>query len=221
MRKQWALLNVVLLLLAAMASQGQTISPEGKKLARLLDSMDIEHLWLAGEYVRWRTGKTIEKPVNDDKPHTHCSAFVAAVGMKTSIYILRPPQHKASYLANAQYDWLQKEGRMEGWNPASSMTEAQRRANQGELVVAVYKENDSKKHGHIALVRPDEKSEDAVRKEGPQIIQAGLTNFNSATLKEGFRHHKGAWKYHLILFFSHKVAWDKVKTDTPEEKDAP
>lgn len=221
MRRQRPLLGIVLLWLTMLAAQGQGISPDGQRLAKLLDSMDVEHLWLAREYVQWRTGKTQNREVTDNKAHTHCSAFAAAVGLKLDIYLLRPPDHSATLLANAQYDWLAGDGAAQGWKPVKTMTAAQERANEGELVVAVYKESDPKKSGHIAIVRPEVKSRDAIAKEGPQIIQAGMENFNSTSLKEGFRHHKGAWKEHQILFYAHKIAWDKVKTDGGDGKDAP
>ena len=139
-------------------SQSESISQQGKKLAELLDDMHVEKLWLPGQRVAWESGKPLEKQPTDDKPHTHCSAFVAAVGKKLDVYILRPPEHSSTMLANAQYDWLPDKGKERGWQPVKSGIEAQQLANQGQLVVAVYKEADPKKHGHIALIRPSAKS---------------------------------------------------------------
>src|SRR5450755_181659 len=84
------------------ALRAQAISPQGERLVKLLDSMDVEHLWIAKEYVHWKSGKPIDKPVNDEKPHTHCSAFAAAVADRLKIYLLHPPEHGATDLANAQ-----------------------------------------------------------------------------------------------------------------------
>ena len=179
------------------------ITPAGQHLAEALDQMDVEHRWLAGKHVKWRTGETLDKPVNDGKSHTHCSAFVAAAAEKLGIYILRPPQHSASLLANAQYDWLGGEGRKGGWMPVGNGLDAQQLANRGYLVVAVYKESNPKTPGHIAIVRPSTKSEAKIREEGPQIIQAGKDNHASTSLKEGFKHHRAAFRDGQIRYFAH------------------
>jgi hypothetical protein len=200
----------VILLIAAAARAQETptnapIAPDGQRLAQTLDQMDVEHHWLAGKSVRWRTGEPSDRPVTDAKGHTHCSAFVAAAAAELGIYILRPPQHSAALLANAQYDWLGGEGRKEGWTSVPTGQDAQKLANQGQLVVAVYKSSDPKKPGHIAIVRPCTKSEAKIREEGPQIIQAGKHNYASATLAEGFKQHKGAFRDGRIRFFAHPL----------------
>jgi hypothetical protein len=187
--------------------QGQEITAEGKMLAAALDNMNVEQLWLSKRYVNWKTGQALKKPVTDGKPHTHCSAFVAAACMKLNVYILRPPEHKETLLANAQYDWLRQEGASNGWKAVSSPYEAQRLANQGYLVVATFKEANSKKSGHIAIVRPNTRSTSQIQKEGPEIIQAGMTNFNSTSLKEGFGHHPAAWRDRQVRFYAHALAW--------------
>ena len=89
---------------------------------------------------------------------------------------------------------------------------AQELANRGTLVVAVYKNHDPKKSGHIALIRPSAKGEDAIRAEGPQITQAGGTNRNSAPLKKGFANHPDAFGKNEVRYFSHAVTFpDGVK----------
>lgn len=192
-------------MLCAVNAKGDEITPEGKKLAAFFDSMHVEKLWLPGQYVAWKTGEPLNKPVTDNKPHTHCSAFAAAACQRLDIYLLRPPEHSSQYLANAQYDWLREEGKKRGWKPIESAWQAQQVANQGQIVIAVYKETDPKKHGHIALLQPSEKSKLKVQQEGPQIIQAGMDNFVSASLAEGFKHHKGAWASNQIKFYSHEA----------------
>ena len=199
---------IVLLAVAVGAREARaigTITPEGQRLASVLDRMDVEHRWLSEKYVKWRTGEPLDKPVTDGRRHTHCSAFAAAAAAEFGVYILRPPQHPAYLLANAQYDWLGGEGRKEGWTPVASGLEAQTLANRGVLVVAVYKESDPNKHGHIAVVRPSAKSEAKIHEEGPQIIQAGMDNHASASLKEGFKHHRVAFRDGQIRFFAHQL----------------
>jgi hypothetical protein len=192
-------------LLSIVNAKGDEITPEGKKLAAFYDSMHVEKLWLPGQYVEWKTGEPLNKPVTDNKPHTHCSAFAAAACQRLDVYLLRPPEHSSQYLANAQYDWLLGEGKKKDWKAVETAWRAQQLANQGQIVIAVYKENDPKKHGHIALVRPSEKSKLKVQHEGPQIIQAGMDNFVSASLVEGFKRHKDAWTTDQIRFYSHEA----------------
>jgi hypothetical protein len=167
--------------------------------------MDVENLWRSRNYVDWKTGAARDKPITDGKPHTHCSAFVAATSMRLGIYILRPPDHSETLLANPQVDWLKDEGAKSGWKPVGDSAEAQRLANRGSLVVACYKNHDAKKSGHIAIVRPSTKSEERVREEGPQVIQAGMTNYRSASLKEGFRQHPDAWNKREVQYYYHEV----------------
>ena len=152
----WALGLVLVGLLLNPADAGE-ITAEGKKLTAFLDGMDVENRWLSKEVVNWRTGEKIEA-ATDAKPHTHCSAFVAAVGLRQEVYILRPPEHSTVFLANAQFDWLADEGKKKGWKGVEGAAEAQRLANQGHLVVATFKANDEKKPGHIAVVRPSSKN---------------------------------------------------------------
>ena len=66
--------------------------------------------------------------------------------------------------------------------------EAQTDANHGELVVVVYESPDPHKAGHVAIVRPSEKSSERLEESGPQIIQAGQLNYTSTTVKIGFQH---------------------------------
>ncbi len=80
--------------------------------------------------------------------------------------------------------------------------EAQNRANQGDLVVVVHRNPDPHRHGHIAIVRPDPKSVADIEREGPQITQAGLTNYRSTTVSIGFQR---AWERHDVRFYAHAI----------------
>jgi hypothetical protein len=203
------------------------ISAGGQGLAKFLDGLDVEKKWLASsEGIDWQTGEvkaksacnpvkadpskdpkagnTQPEPVIDKKLHTHCSSFVSAVCAKLGVHILSPPEHSPVLLSNAQYDWLLDKGPEEGWNQILLPVEAQDLANQGNLVVAVWK-NPVEKPGHIAIVRPSDKQESQIAQEGPDVIQAGTKNFKCTTLKEAFKNHKGAFENSEILFFSHEI----------------
>jgi hypothetical protein len=192
MRKLF-LIPAIILIAVAPPLPAADITPAGKKLADFLDAFDVEHLWDPGKSVAWKTGKPLDKQGEVRKGNTHCSAFVAAACLKADIYILRPPEHATKLLANAQAEWLATKGEEKGWKPVPTAVDAHRLANLGDLVVAVFREANPERSGHIAIVRPSEKAEAKIREEGPQVIQAGATNANSTPLAEGFKHHKGAW----------------------------
>jgi hypothetical protein len=202
-----AMAGALLLLTAAAAQEPKPgeITAAGQHLAKALDQMDVEHRWLVASPVKWRTGEPLEGKTADGKHHTHCSAFAAAAAAELGIYLLRPPQHSSALLAGAQYDWLAGDGKKEGWQPVATAAESQQLANRGYLVVAVYKERDPQKPGHVAIVRPSVKSAAQIREEGPQIIQAGMENHASTSLKEGFKHHPTALRDNLIRFYAHPI----------------
>jgi len=200
--KLGAIVAAALLAAAGFAAPAAEVTPAGRRLAERLDAMDVEHHWLAGAHVDWRTGD----PDRGTPFKSHCSVFVAAACERLGVYILRPPDHGQVHLASAQQEWLRAEGAAHGWRPVGSPYEAQRLANQGQVVVAVYGSPDPAKPGHIAVVRPSEKSPATIGVEGPQIIQAGAENWSSTSLREGFRHHRGAWqsaRQFAVEFFAH------------------
>jgi hypothetical protein len=180
----------------------EPIAPAGERVLAVIEAMDVERLWLSGAIVDWRTGLPTGKPITDSGNHTHCSQFAAAACERLGVYILRPPEHSAVLLANAQHEWLGSEaGRAMGWGAVGSAIEAQDRANKGELVVAVYKNLDEKKSGHIAIIRPGFKTPEEIAVDGPEVIQAGGTNYTKTSLRQGFKNHpKG---YDKIRFFAH------------------
>ena len=74
--------------------------------------------------------------------------------------MLRPPQHSQELLANAQMRWLRDHGAEYGWRMLPSDVEAQEAANRGELVLEAFENPDPHRPGHIAIVRPSEKTRD-------------------------------------------------------------
>ena len=171
------------------------ISPAGHQLAATLDSMNVESLWLAEEHVNWETGEP-DRGADYEGPgnHTHCSAFAAAAAKRLGVYLLRPPEHGQLLLANAQVEWLgSAAGQKSGWQKVPDMRKAQRLANQGNLVLVLFQNPDKHVPGHIAIIRPSEKSLTALQENGPQIIQAGNHNHASTSVRIGFLNHPGAW----------------------------
>jgi hypothetical protein len=203
------LVFLALLISSASLFAAVEITAEGKHLAEVLDSMHVEEHWIAGAIVDWRTGDPTGKAIADNGKHTHCSQFTAAACEKLGIYILRPPEHSAVLLANAQFEWLPKEGQAAGWTPVADGAAAQDLANRGQVVVAVYQNIDPRKSGHIAIVRPGNKSPAQLAAEGPDVTQAGGTNYTSASLKRGFANHPDAFSKGEIRFYAHAPAADR------------
>ena len=182
------------------------ITPAGDRLSEALDSMNVESLWLAHEHVNWETGEP-DRGASYEGPgmHTHCSAFAAAAAKKFGIYLLRPPEHGQNLLANAQYDWLASEaGLQAGWRPAGGMREAQRLANEGSFVLAVFQNPDAHTPGHAAIVRPSKRAMEALLADGPELIQAGQHNHNRINARVAFENHPGAFP-DGIRYFVHGI----------------
>ena len=190
------------------------ISPAGQRLLQLLDRADVTHHWLAGVHVDWKSGEPDGKVERHPEHATHCSAFVASLAERLYVPLLRPPEHPDHQLANAEFDWLLGEaGRSNGWVPVATPIEAQQRANRGEWVLAVYRATKEGHHGHIAVVRPAEKTAAELDADGPQITQAGTHNYQSATLAKGFDQHPQAWgTVRAVRFFAHALALPEAAT---------
>jgi hypothetical protein len=171
------------------------ITAAGQRLSEFLDGMNVESLWIAHEHVNWETGEpdrsaAYEGPGN----HTHCSAFAAAAAKRLGVYILRPPEHGQVLLANAQAKWLASEqAQSQGWHPLAGARAAEEQANRGNLVVVVFVNPDQHEPGHVAIVRPSEKSAEALERNGADIIQAGNHNHTRTIVRIGFENHPGAW----------------------------
>jgi len=182
------------------------VTGAGERLADTLDSMNVESLWLAHEHVNWETGEP-DHGAEDEGPgnHTHCSAFAAAAAKKFGIYLLRPPEHGQILLANAQSEWLAGDaGRRAGWRPAADAQEAQRLANEGNFVLAVFRNQDPRTPGHVAIVRPSRRSLETLNADGPELIQAGQHNHNRINARVAFENHPGAFP-DGIRYYAHTV----------------
>jgi hypothetical protein len=182
------------------------ISPAGQRLLEILDSTNVETLWLAHEHVNWETGEP-DRDADYEGPGkaTHCSAFAAAVGKRVGIYMLRPPEHGQILLANAQAAWFHAPGgQQNGWRDVKTPKEAQTLANQGYLVTVVYESPDLHKPGHIAIVRPAARPERLLEENGPEITQAGTRNYIKTSTKVGFEHHLGAWP-DGVRYYAHQL----------------
>jgi hypothetical protein len=197
---------LVLVVFAGAARPADTITPQAQAMMKMLDAMGVESKWTAGERVYWDTGLPTGVPETSPGKHTHCSAFVAAAAKNLGIYILRQPEHGQKLLANAQNEWLAENGAARGWVKLADANQAQAAANRGQLVVASYhNHHDDDRPGHIAIVRPGDKTAEQIAAEGPDVIQAGAVNKTSISLKDGFAGHPAAWRDHEIVYYAHDV----------------
>jgi hypothetical protein len=194
---------LLLILLPSLLAAGD-IGPAGVRLAARYDAMDVEHHWLPGRSVDWRTGDPDGRTSRHTWP-THCNAFVATACERLGVFI-----PILGVGANEQARWLAKDGASQGWREVASPFEAQRLANEGQIVVAAYPSPPphEAKPGHVALVRPSAKSDAEIQEEGPQVVQAGGRNAASTPLKTGFHFHREAWKSaddFQVRFYAHPV----------------
>jgi hypothetical protein len=186
------------------------ITPAGERLARFLDGTGVDHLWLAGHHVDWRTG---EATPGTREAATHCSAFVAAAAERLGVYVLRSPDHSQELLANAQLRWLHGAPDGSGWRSLPDPAAAQATANRGELALEAFENPNPHRPGHIAIVRPSEQSRAALDRDGPRETQAGETNALDTVTAVGFRHHRGAWVPDGgggIRYYAHAIDWAKL-----------
>jgi hypothetical protein len=215
MRRQTSFAGLLLVLLLLLLAPGMhaaahrpccgEITSAGVQLASVLDGMNVEALWIANQHVNWETGEP-DRGAAYEGPgkHTHCSAFAAAAAKQLGVYLLRPPEHGQLLLANAQAQWLSSAKAMsEGWRPVMGAEMAQTEANRGNLVVVVFANPDQREPGHVAIIRPSEKSLMALERNGPDIIQAGTHNHVRTVVRIGFENHPGAWpdgvRYYMHL----------------------
>jgi hypothetical protein len=209
-----SLLAMLMATAAAAPSLAQTccgpVTPDGRKLAAILDATGVDHLWLAGRHVDWRSGEADASRPDGREAKTHCSAFVAAVAARLGAYVLRPPDHPQELLASAQMRWLREAGASRGWRPLADAAAAQRAANRGELVLEAFENPDPHRAGHIAIVRPADRTLAELDSDGPLETQAGSYNAIRTTTAAGFRGHRGAWLAGgggAIGYYAHAIAW--------------
>ena len=190
------------------------VTPAAARLTAFLDGSGVDHLWLAGTRVDWKTGVPTTPWLDNPGHHTHCSAFAASAAMRLGIYVLRPPDHSQTLLANAQTRWLRSDdAAAQGWKALPDAQTAQARANAGDLVLAAFENPDPHRPGHIAIVRPSDIDTATLMEDGPYVTQAGGHNALKTPLKHGFGSHPGAWAPGgggASGFFAHTIDWSAI-----------
>jgi hypothetical protein len=126
---------------------------------------------------------------------SYCNVFVAdatatlgvPIPMRTSL----PDGSERWWGPNAMQDWLLAEGAAQ-WRQVAA-EEAQRLANAGYPVVAIWKNPQGT--GHVAMVRP---GPEPIGPGGPRIAQAGTLNLHDTDVATGF----GAARMPAVLYFA-------------------
>lgn len=189
-----------------------TLNPAATHLLKLLNDSDVEERWQSGRHIDWETGEP-DKPADyvGRETKTHCSAFVAAIGERLGVYVLRPPEHAQELLANAQTAWFSSaKGIAAGWYRVDTPRQAQMLANHGKLVVVSFQANDPHRPGHIGIVRPDaRRTQQELDDDGVWMTQAGETNYLRVSERTAFKHHPGAWP-DGVQYFAHDISLERT-----------
>jgi hypothetical protein len=83
---------------------------------------------------------------------------------------------------NDTAEWLQKYGQENGWRQVEAAV-AQQMANEGHPAIALWKNPNTEKPGHIAMIRPGSVP---LKTDGVAVAQAGRLVLDAGHLKEGF-----------------------------------
>jgi len=184
----------------------QEITEKGTRLLLFYNHLDVEHHWLKGNTIDWESGVRTEPASSGTDNYGYAAEFVAAVCKKLKIRFPGPDEcREGDLLINEQYNWIKEKGKKNKWEGNRRDVEAQRLANEGNLVIAIFPGKTPGQPGHIALVRPANLTQEMIEDEGVQLIQAGTKNYTSTSAKEGFREFPSAFTDLMIQFFSHKI----------------
>ena len=148
----------------------------------MLDGAGVDHLWLRGWHVDWQTGAPGPRRAGRTGGEHPLQRFRGRDRRTPRHRVLHPPQHRQNLLANAQLRWLAEQGGEKGWAPLAGPREAEERANRGELVLAVWQNPNPRRPGHIAIIRPSEKTDAQLDADGPEETQAGTRNYLDTTI---------------------------------------
>ena len=186
---------------------GQTLvlDTNGHKLKQFYRRLGVTTKWQNGHEIDWQTSVALSDRVVSKK--TYCTRFVAAACKKLDIYTLHPQYADDRFGAGTLYDWLESgEARKSGWkiiegtDPLDIYCKAQQYANQGYVVVTIFKDI-AKPPGHSALVMPAMLTCEEIKKLGPVLIQAGGHNSDSVSLAQGFRSRIESWPNKEIFLY--------------------
>ena len=80
-----------------------------------------------------------------------------------------------------------------------------RRKARATVVVVCYQNRERDDPGHIASVRPGNKSRRLIESEGPDVMQAGAVNAREISVRQAFRRHLKAWREGRLHYYVHVI----------------
>jgi|TARA_B110000967_G_scaffold172663_1_gene183838 hypothetical protein len=166
-------------------------SQKQRKLIELLDTYDLDTKWLPGYNVDCNTGD-IMPPKSTWVKSSHCSCFTSRVCNDMNIKLIGTKEgFNQKGLATNQLKWLKTEdAQKNGWEKINetvptAYVSANKEANKGNIVIAGV-EDDANLLGHVSIVRPSNRSDYLIKRDGPDTIASSKINARSVFLKEDF-----------------------------------
>uniref|UniRef100_A0A6C0BUL7 Uncharacterized protein n=1 Tax=viral metagenome TaxID=1070528 RepID=A0A6C0BUL7_9ZZZZ len=162
-----------------------------RKLFNVLESYDLNTKWLPGYNVDCESGD-IMPPKSTWVKTSHCSCFTYRFCNDMNVKMIGTREgFNQKGLATNQLKWLKTdEAKQNGWErihesiPQAYVT-ANNEASKGNVVL-VGVEDDDKLFGHVSIVRPSNRSNYLIMRDGPDTIASSKINSNAITLKEDF-----------------------------------
>jgi len=182
---------LIFIILFSVLTYPYTYTNKQRRLFNLLDTYDMETKWLPGYNVDCETGEYMP-PKSTWVKSSHCSCFVYRVCNDLNVKLIGTKEGFNQYkLSTNQLKWLNSdEGKKSGWkkiqgNVTESYVNANKEANKGNLVLAGIEE-DENVLGHISIVRPSNRTDDMIKRDGPDTIASSKINSRSVFLREDF-----------------------------------
>lgn len=168
-----------------------TYTNKQRKLIELLDTYDLDNKWLPGYNVDCETGDYMP-PKSTWVKTSHCSCLVYRICNDMNVKMIGTKEgFNQKGLATNQLKWLSSEdARKNGWKKIEGSVPnvyvtANNEAKNGNLVVAGV-EDDENMFGHISIVRPSNRTDYLIKRDGPDTIASSKINSKSVFLREDF-----------------------------------
>ena len=168
-----------------------TYTTKQRKLIELLDTYDLDNKWLPGYNVDCETGDYMP-PKSTWVKSSHCSCLVYRICNDMNVKMIGTKEgFNQKGLATNQLKWLSSEdARKNGWKKIEGSVPnvyvtANNEAKNGNLVVAGV-EDDENMFGHISIVRPSNRTDYLIKRDGPDTIASSKINAKSVFLREDF-----------------------------------
>lgn len=162
-----------------------------RKLITILDSYDLENKWIPESNVKCLSGDIAPEGSTFAKS-SHCSCFVYRVCKDLNVKMIGTEDGYSQYkLATNQLQWLNSdEAKKYGWKKIEGSVEdiyvkANKEACAGNLVIAGI-EDDEDVLGHISIVRPSNRENFLIIRDGPDTIASSKVNSRAVFLRDDF-----------------------------------